>query len=295
LAFLNWMSEVVLFNHIPKTAGSTMKQVLWRVAGGDRVLFATTIGSHRQAIEAIIETIDHPLDTPYAVVAHTGFGVEEHLPARHTYRKYTVLRDPVQRTLSEFFYARDDQGDLPAGISLKEFLAEETLRSFNSQTAFLAGLTVGHHLEGVPLERSQFDQDLLERAKSNLESHDVIGLTEHFDEALLLLRDAYGWPLSRTLYRRANVGAARRASPLLSEAELDLVRSSNELDIELYRYAQELFWWRLGTRAPDHAAQIRRFRRLNGIYGRTYPLAYPPAKAVVQSFRRVSGTFTAKL
>jgi hypothetical protein len=264
-----------------------MKHVLWRVAGGERVLFSGTIGLHRERIAAIAERLDRPLDAPYAIVAHTGFGVEERLPARHSYRRFTVLRDPVERTVSELFYARDDRGNLPAEMGLDRFLEEELLRSYNSQTAFLAGLTTRHHLDGMPLRRSQFDRELLERAKRNLEAHEVVGLTERFDETLLLLRNAYGWPLARTLYRRANVGAARRRAPRLAPAQLEAVRAANELDQELYEWGRELFGTRLAAEVPDHPRRLRRFRRLNGAYDRIYPIAYPPARAIVRSARRV--------
>src|SRR5262245_13055450 len=99
------MSEVILFNHIPTTAGSTMKHVLWRAVGGDRVFFSVTIGKHRENVATIVEKLDRPLQAPCAVVAHTGVGLEERLPARHRYSRFTVLREPVQRTISEFFYA----------------------------------------------------------------------------------------------------------------------------------------------------------------------------------------------
>ena len=280
------MSEVILFNHIPKTAGSTMKEVLWRAVGGDRVLFATTIGSHREQLGEISRRLDRSLDGPYAVVAHTGWGVEAALPSRHCYRPFTVLRDPVQRTVSEFFYARDDRASLPAEMSLEEYLTDQPLRAYNSQTAFLGGLTARHHLQGEPLSRDRYDAELLERAKRNLEAHEVVGLTERFDETLLLLRDAYGWPVLRTLYRPANVGAARRtAAPRLTESQLDAVRANNELDLALYEHAREVFASRLVKRPLG--PRLRRFRRLNATYARTFPLAHPPTRAIVRGARRL--------
>ena len=282
------MSEVILFNHIPKTAGSTMKEVLWRAVGGERVLFATRIGAHLQQLGEIRRRLDRPLEDSYAVVAHTGVGVEVALPERHRYRPFTILRDPVQRTISEFFYARDDRAALPAELSLEEYLSEQLLRSYNSQTAFLGGLSARHHLEGEPLSRDRYDAELLARAKSNLEAHDVVGLTERFDETLLLLRHAYGWPVLRTLYRPANVGAARRtAAPRLTEPQLEAVRANNELDLELYDHARELFASRLEELRVD--GRLRRFRRLNATYARAFPLAHPPTRAIVQGARRLRG------
>jgi hypothetical protein len=204
---------------------------------------------------------------------------------------FTILRDPIDRTISEFFFMRDDRRKLPVDQSLEDFLETDLPRSFNAQTAFLGGLTVRHNLEGIPLEREQFDESLLARAKRNLEAHDVVGLTERFDETLLLLRRAYRWPVLRTLYRPTNIGAGRRTAPTLSPEQVDSVRASNRLDIELFEFAGDLLERQLAERVPRSAIQLRRFRRLNGAYRRTFPIAHPPARALVRSARRLRSGF----
>lgn len=270
------MAEIVLFNHIHKTAGSTMKHVLWRNCGSERVAFL--MSDHGAGLPDLRRRLEDPARTPRAIVAHTGYGVHERLPAEHDYRQFTMLRDPVDRTVSAFFFVRDELG---VEIGLDEFLAEMPLESLNSQTAALAGLHADHQIDGRPLACADFDADLLLRAKRNLAAHDVVGLTARFDESLVLLREGYGWPLHRTLYVRANVGVGRRTGRL-SPAQLELVAANNELDLDLYAYAVELFEGRLRVGAPDHAARTRRHRRLNAVYG----AAYPPARALVHSVRR---------
>jgi Galactose-3-O-sulfotransferase len=273
------MAEVVLFNHIHKTAGSTMKHVLWRNFGSARVAFL--MSDHGAGLPELRRRLGDPARTPGAVVAHTGYGLHERLPIEHDYRQFTMLRDPVDRTVSAFFFVRDELG---AEIDLDEFLTEMPLESLNSQTAALAGLHADHQIDGRALARADFDAELLERAKHNLASHEVVGLTQRFDESLVLLREAYGWPLHRTLYVRANVGVGRQRGRL-SPAELGRVAANNELDLELYAYAVELFEARLTSRAPDHEARARRHRRLNAIYG----ASYPPARALVTGVRRRGG------
>jgi hypothetical protein len=226
------MAEVVLFNHIPKTAGSTMRRVLFRTVGGKRVLFATTLGEHREQLGQIVQRLDGRTRGSYAVIAHTGWGIQDRLPARHEYRAFTMLREPVDRTISMYFYSLDSHR-----LSLEQFLEQLPEHSYNHQTAFLGGLTAPHHLDGEPIRREQFDRALLERAKRNLESHLVVGLTERFDDSLVLLRRAYGWPRWRMRYKPVNVGNRKQVSP----AELEAVRAYNELDIELYELGREVF------------------------------------------------------
>jgi hypothetical protein len=211
--------DVIVFNHIEKTAGSTMRHVLFRAIGSDHLLFSFTPREHARRIQEIAAELDRPLNTRYAVVAHTGYGMRDRLPGRHDYSEFTILRDPIERTVSRYFYGHDIQkrglgGGLASDVSIESFLGENILHSFNNQTAFLGGLWARHHLDGEELRRDQFDRELLEQAKRNLASHEVVGLTERFDETLLLLRDAYSWPMVRTLTARStrvgNVDVLRR-------------------------------------------------------------------------------------
>jgi hypothetical protein len=286
------VAEVIVFNHIEKTAGSTLRHVFYRALGTPYVLSSFTPRRHRQRIAEIARQLDRPLQRTHAVMTHSGFGVHDRLPPQHDYSMVTFLRDPVERTVSRYHYGHDltrrgVRGGLPAETSLEEYLSENVLHAYNHQTAFLGGLWAKHHLEGLELTRVHFDRNLLEEAKRNLAAHDVIGLTAHFDTTLLLLRRRYRWPAWRILYRPTNVGRNRRAAKPLSDRQLDAVRASNELDAELYEYAKELFEARLLEALPDHEEQLRRHLRLNRLYGSAYPYLYPPAKALVGAARRI--------
>jgi len=277
------MSEIVLFNHIPKTAGSTMRRILFRAVGGTRILYATTLGRHREDTAAIARRLGGRDDGPLVVLAHTGCGLQSRLPQRHEYRSFTMLREPIDRTISIYYYSLKSHG-----LPLQEFLETHPEHAYNHQTAFLGGLTARHHLEGEPIEPGRFDRDLVDRAKRNLEGHQAIGLTEQFDESLALLRAAFGWPMAKTLYLPTNVGEDRRRvdGPPLTEDDLAAVRAYNEIDLEIYARARDLFAARLAEQVPNRDSTLRRFRGLNAAYGMVYPVAYPPASAVARGVRR---------
>lgn len=278
------MPDVIVFNHIPKTAGTTMKHVLWRAVGSRRVL-TSLAEDHRERLAAIAAELDRELERPCAIAHHIGFGIEARLPARHSYRAFTFLRDPVERTVSRYWHYRAAapraSGREPSE-PLEEWLQTDVIHRYNSQAGFLGGLWTRHNLDGAPLQRAAFDDELLAVAKRNLESHAVIGLAERFDESMLLLRGAFGWPLRKTTYRRAN--RSNRQRPLTA-AELAAVRANNELDLELYEFGRELFEARLAARCEDRERRLRHFGRLNRAYGRLYP-ATVPARVVARSLRR---------
>jgi hypothetical protein len=141
-------------------------------------------------------------------------------------------------------------------MTLSEFLQEEPVRAFNVQTAYLGGLHLRHHLEGLSLDSDHFDSSLLDRAKAALNDQEAIGFTEAFDESLAVLRNTFGWPVWRTYYRSINRGTADKS---VSRGERRVVETANELDLELYSWALDRF--PLPTLNPG-------FAKMNRIYGR---------------------------
>jgi hypothetical protein len=104
-------------------------------------------------------------------------------------------------------------------------------------------------------------------AKENLRTHfSVVGLTDRFDETLLLLRKAYGW--RNVTYVRRNVAVGRPTVEDLSPATVEAVTRCNRFDLELYRYAQELLERQISQQGPGFATQVRAFRLANWLLPR---------------------------
>lgn len=242
-----------------------MRRVLFCIEG--EIGFATTIGRHREDVAALRARLadDNP---PSAVIAHTGFGLHKRLPNSHHYRQFVFLREPVERTLSNFYYSRDVKGHLDADMTLREFLEDEPLHSHNAQTAFLGGLTIRHHLDGLPINRDHFDDGLLARAKAALDEQEVVGFTDQFDRSLEALRHNFGWPLHRTLYVSINQG---RRPTTISAQERQAVRASNELDHELFEYARERYPLPAGNKTFAGANRV--YRRVHPVVQRARGLA----------------------
>lgn len=276
------MAEVVLFNHIPKTAGSTISRVVARAVGTKELVY---VPAERYAVEKVADRLDTASPATVALCTHAGCGVDQYLPDRHRYLTLTFLRDPVERTISRYYYGFDIPKSDPHWVapetSLSEFLASEVAGAFNAQVAFLGGLTAKHHLEGLPVTRTMYNDDLLERAKRTLQAHVAFGLAERFDESVLLLRHAFSWPARRTLYRPVNAGKARRAARPISQADLDAVKESNELDAELYRFACDLFADRL-DRIQNHRMQLRQFKVMNQVAKGVYLSIYVPVRRLTE-------------
>jgi hypothetical protein len=99
-------------------------------------------------------------------------------------------------------------------------------------------------------------------AKRNLRDRfAVVGLMEHFDETLLVLQRTFGW--RNVYYARQNVTRNHPPKSALPLATLALVAEVNQLDAELYRYAQILFKALIERQGPSFAAELVKFQRIN--------------------------------
>src|SRR5438876_9976046 len=93
---------LLVFVHIPKTAGTTISTILHHHYGPRSRRINTSGAAHDagRLQERVTAALAEP--TVQVVQGHISFGVSELLPADARYA--TLLRDPVERTLSEFHH-----------------------------------------------------------------------------------------------------------------------------------------------------------------------------------------------
>ncbi len=191
---------------------------------------------------------------------HMGFGVHHLLPGPSTYM--TILRDPIERVISYYYFIRrtshhylhdfirSEELDLKAFVESKAHVMID-----NAQTRIISGVWHGPKF-------GECTHETLEMAKRNLrEDFAVVGLTERFDETLFLLKKAFGW--RNIFYIRQNVTANRPRRSELSPATLDAIVKTNQLDIDLYRYATSLFEEQIRRQGPSFAIEVKAFQLVN--------------------------------
>ncbi|HET9530020.1 MAG TPA: sulfotransferase family 2 domain-containing protein, partial [Blastocatellia bacterium] len=216
----------LIFLHIPKTAGSTLRKIIYEQYHADETLkcyYHKQGISLREALDDMKAVSKEQAARVKIIFGHIGFGVHEHLPWSCSY--FTILRDPVDRVISGYYHIlRDDSHRYQAEVqrmSLKEYVSSDLLKSEaaqvnavnaldNGQTRLLSGSLVETELSGGAVGYGPSSEEMLERAKKNIKENFVaVGLLERFDETLMLLKKLLGW--SSTYYVRANVGWNRRS------------------------------------------------------------------------------------
>jgi len=198
---------------------------------------------------------------PEIVAGHFPFGIHESLP--HPAEYITFLRDPIRRVLSLYDFTRTEVDHrlhdrvVSEGITLGDYVTTGiTVEVDNHQTRLLSG--------EVDRPFGRCSERMLEAAKANLRDHvRVIGLTERFDESLLLI--GHELRLSRPHYSPLNHAVRRhRVSP--TPQEIQSIRDLNELDVRLYGYAAERFADAIDAAGPTFGRELARFRAVNRLY-----------------------------
>jgi Galactose-3-O-sulfotransferase len=254
-------NRCIIFLHLPKTAGETLRRTLkWKY--GSEMLYLHTLTEPAESLEEV------PLSKrrdARVLTGHLYYGVHEYIPQRCEY--ITLLRDPVARVISFYYYilGRTDhyrhEELVRSGMSLEEFVRSSPERGIeNDQTRMLSGKGAGE------LDAGELGRDALDEAKRNLESFLVVGLTERFDESFILIRRALGWKLP--LYVTKNVSAGPKPA---SATAVELIRERNQLDLELYEHARALFSAAVEQQGESLRHEVAIFKALNQVPNRIRP------------------------
>jgi hypothetical protein len=273
---MNTRTEALVFLHVLKTAGSTLKWIIQRQypAGSTVTIEGEDLLTQYHAFQALPAEARGRLR---CVQGHVPFGVHRWLPQGARY--ITMLRDPVEWTLSFHAYVRrmsffDDHPDLTAFRGARRldldgfvrFLSDSQMADM--QTRMISGQT--DLLRHLPPYAPMTD-DALDSARRNLQaSFDCVGLVERFDESLLLMKRKLGW--RNVHYRRLNVSEERSRRDELSPVMLRRILECNRRDAALYDEACRQFSAEILATGSDFQSELRRFQRNNVIYSKLMPL-----------------------
>jgi len=223
----------IFFDHTPKAGGMSLVRVFEDIVGKSAVLHVN--GQHAGAV------CSHSVDIP-VVSGHFFFTPGEALPADRFC--LTMLREPLDRVLSNYYFSRNNASTTLAAnvkfaqsMELEEYIECEDfeIRSdvSNAQTNHFYPLIWS--ASGKP-----DNEQKLSSAKLALEQFHLVGVLEQYQDFVDVLCYEQGWPpvlkvpLENTTLRRQKV-------PELPSHVLARLRALNELDIELYEHARQLF------------------------------------------------------
>ncbi len=191
--------------------------------------------------DRLVEFASQPQSRYAAIVGHLPYSFFVNLPLPAKASHITVLREPVSRLISYYHYIRSSETHylhdwvVNEDVSLQAFFeSQPTMEIDNLQLRFLCSTDCSN----VPI--GGCTKSMLAEAKENLQSHfAVVGLQEYFTQSLVLTARTLGW--THITNPEINRAPVKPKSSDRDEATLNLIRSSNELDIELYDFGKQLF------------------------------------------------------
>jgi hypothetical protein len=267
-------SILIIFLHVPKTAGTTMLHILNRVYAMERrcLLYPdqTPIAESLAALNA-----DQKLKLQL-LAGHVRFGVDKVFTQEARY--FTILRDPVERIISTYHHIRREYRvgfrsalhEKAISSTLHEYIVylSTTINQCNGMTFQMAG----DHTNFDKLRRNDEGRlpdvpaEAFDIAKHNLATRfDVVGLTERFDESLILLKNTFGW---RNIYHYDRNTTSQTERVVLLPETIELIKQTNQLDMDLYAFGKQLFEKQVTAQGPSFEQQCLSFKRRNRIVGR---------------------------
>jgi hypothetical protein len=250
----------LIFLHIPKTAGTTLNLILMRQFIGQPVYELYD----PEPIARFYALPQAERDRYACLIGHVRFGLHRLLSGESRY--ITMLRDPVERAVSAYYFVRklDDHPHRADAhtLSLVDFVAK--YHHGQRQTRML---TSAEDFAEETRPRDPLPPGALDVALHNLETQiAVFGLTEQFDLSLLLFQRALGWDNVHYVGRNANAARPRQFDAT-TEAQL---RELCATDIALYDFARARFEAWVAALKPEINGELARFQARNRLYTRLY-------------------------
>jgi hypothetical protein len=223
--------HTVLFMHIPKTAGTALREAI--AANYRQSELAYLYPSPPGFLMADLRAL--PLEQLRGlrmVIGHFQFGMHDWLPTAAEY--ITIVREPVARVLSQYRFLCQTQGAGPVP-PLEQLLERELSVNFdNAMVRCFAGVDEREYGPGC------LNEGHYRRAVSNMRQAFVyVGHQEHLSNAYRSLAKRYDWqpdaPLAMT-----NVSETKEDGEVPASLQ-EVVREYNRWDSMLYEEVRRTF------------------------------------------------------
>ncbi|EGG21678.1 putative cell number regulator [Cavenderia fasciculata] len=233
------MPHPYIFVHVPKTGGSSLANIFKRNERRDKFHHFWMRPSYQE-----VQYISY-LNIIYG---HIRFGLHHYYEAEqpgrlgvlaseemNPYSYMTMLREPVDRVISHYYYHRQNRRDPGHALSMKYTLddwLDHTGAATNEQAHMLCGI--------ASTDTNDNPEFLSKCSHYHLQYvYKYVGLTEKFPESLVLLTHYTGFQAIR--FSKINTGTQRLKVEDIDPNVIEKIKRLNAIDISLYNMAVDIF------------------------------------------------------
>ena len=217
----------IIFLHLPKNAGTTMKSILKKKYSKEEVYQIEYNKDGVWNLNEFKELPQNERENIKLLSGHFNFGLHEYFSTPSLY--ISMMRHPVERTISFYNYVKRQKShrllDAVKNKSLIDCVKE--VRDFdvvNGQSRKLSGTD---------------DENLmLDKALANIEQHFCfVGIQEHFEESMILLNEKLKLKV-RYLSKLNSAGF----KPHIDHELIKEIEKTNQVDMKLYNIMENRFF-----------------------------------------------------
>jgi hypothetical protein len=226
------MGNNIFFMHIPKCGGTSLKKSLIKATGEGNIFDLDAHASKYVADlypkEESLHKFRHKLML-YAmasgrynlIMGHALFSQKDFQPFFDKFSFISIVRDPVERFLSHYFYNKHKSSDhFKLNDSLEDFLASDQAKGF------------GNYL--VRYFSGRDKKDNLDMAISNLKQFTLIGTLENLPKFEKDFKKEFGKQLNIKLANENPVSATDREK-LITDEQMKLIKEFCRDDLIIYK------------------------------------------------------------
>jgi hypothetical protein len=253
----------IIFTHVPRSAGTTLVNILGRhFKANEQFFFYVTEkgGNVDSALEEFKDMSVNEKRRLKLLQGHTSFGIHESYPS---YTYITLSRDPAERIISYYYYILSNSHHylhslvVNAAMTLDEFITcELSVELDNIMTRQISG--------NKDVKMGRCSHQMLQTAKLNLiKSYAIAGITERFDETLILMKQYFNWPFP--FYIKLNIIPNKPMKREVPDDTLRLIEKYNSLDMQLYNFANQHFDNLIEQQGEQFQIDLKTFQKYNAL------------------------------
>jgi len=219
-------NKKIFFLHIPKTAGTSLREIIIKNYGIENCYFIYSKGAGFNTLDDF-KSLDKQKINKYKVfMGHVTYNTElfKDIDAEFV----TFIRNPIDRIISYYQHImNNDTKFAEQKVSLLRYLENsKDIQLHNHQVRVLS------NLRNLPITNKH-----LVHAKQNYKNKFLlVGLVEDFHESIKILSKKYKWKFSDNI--KANVSKNKIDRQYYSKLEISKIKAMNELDFKFYRWVK---------------------------------------------------------